>query len=124
MTHLLTLALLFTTHTMAKEPKKKAMVYRMTGPQVMELVRAQGHVPTLAVDKLGDPLVNVKAGDFSYQVLFYDCAEAACASLQFRSWWRMESPLAPGALAPFNKQNRIGNTYLDYEGDPTLDLSF
>ena len=108
----------------AKEPKKKVMVYRLSGPQVMELVEAQGHVPTLAQDKMGDPLVNVKAGSFSYQILFYDCVEGACASLQFRSWWRMQSPLAPGVLNEFNNQNRIGNTYLDHDGDPTLDLSF
>jgi hypothetical protein len=108
---------------MAKQPKKRAVLYSLTGAQVANMVKAMGHTAEISLDDEGDPLVKVKSDDLAYQVVFYQCEEGACGSLQLRAWWSLDQPAQMSWMNRYNYGKRVGRAYLDGDGDPNIELS-
>jgi hypothetical protein len=115
-------AALFAPAALAFETKKASVMETVTAPEVASVLQTKGHETTEKVDNQGDPLLGVKAEAFNYQVLFYNCTEGRCDTVQYRAWWTLEKKFPLDVVNEFNKTNRLGRAYLDQDGDPTLEL--
>lgn len=105
----------------AKEPKKKTMLYSVTGEDIAAIVELDGHKTELSVDSYGDPLLTVRTFEGDYQVLFYDCdEEKRCTSFEFRRWWTTEGDVSVDVINAYNVERRIGKAFLDSDGDANL----
>lgn len=106
----------------AFDTKKASVMETVTAPEVAAVLQTKGHETIEKVDNQGDPLLSVKAEAFSYQVLFYNCKEGRCDTVQYRAWWSLDKKFPLDVVNEFNKTNRLGRAYLDQDSDPTLEL--
>lgn len=115
-------AFLLAPAALAFETKKASVVETVSAAEIAAVLQTKGHDTTEKVDNEGDPLLGVKADAFNYQVLFYNCTEARCDTVQYRAWWSLDKKFPLEVVNEFNKSNRLGRAYLDRDGDPTLEL--
>jgi hypothetical protein len=76
----------------------------------------------LAVDSVGDPMIEGRIGGQAYTVFFYGCTEGKnCGSIQFTTYF---AGVRPGAdvVSDWNDANRFGTLYLDRDGDLAMDM--
>lgn len=104
------------------QAKKPKVFTRIPAEEIATLARNLGHQVEQTTDNVGDPLLNIKSSDLSYQVVFYGCSDDGCDSLQFRAWWKADKAWDVEKLNEFNKSIRQGRGYLDRDRDPTFEL--
>lgn len=97
---------------------------RVSGQEVLEVLREEGYEATLDTDETGDPMIRVRMSDLKVFVLFYDCANAHCGSLQFMVGLDFDGGTSPAVVNAFNKTYRYATAYLDDENDPFLRYDF
>jgi hypothetical protein len=107
---------------LAFETKRASVMETVTASEVAVLLEGKGHKTTEKIDSQGDPLLGVTSEAFNYQVLFYNCTEGRCDTVQYRLRWPVEGGFPLDAVNEFNKTGRLGRVYLDSAGDPTLEL--
>lgn len=96
-----------------------------TGVAVADIVAAMqdyGVRAKLGEDDLGDPQIDSALAGANFQVRFYDCEKARCASLQFLSGFDLEEEMSLEDVNDWNRTMRYGSVYLDDEGDPYLQM--
>ena len=62
----------------AFETRKSSVIDKVTARDVSAMLQMKGHEIEQKVDDMGDPLLNVKAPDLNYQVIFYNCTSNVC----------------------------------------------
>ena len=113
-----TLVLWLALPTSAKKPKVYTTI---TADQVEQIVAAADHTVARHTDSVGDPLVTVEGGEFNFIVQFYDCDDGKCGTIQFRTWWSIESPIPPEAFHTYAQMQRAGRVYPSTEGDAVVE---
>ena len=106
----------------AFETRKSSVIDKVTARDVSAMLQMKGHEIEQKVDDMGDPLLNVKAPDLNYQVIFYNCTSNVCDTVQFRAMWPKDTKFTTDVLNDFNRTNRLGRAYLDSDRDPTIEL--
>ncbi len=118
MRHLALAALLAPMTAFAAGPT----VEDISAPEVVSMMAGAGVLTEIKTDSVGDPLVVVKRGERIYNVLFYNCTEGRCRSIQFRTWWT--TPKASHEkVNQFMVDRRYGRAYIDGDGDATLEMN-
>ncbi len=107
---------------LAYDTKRASVMESVTASEVAGLLKGKDHETIEKIDSQGDPLLGVTSEAFHYQVLFYNCTEGRCDTVQYRVSWPMEGSFPLDAVNEFNKTGRLGRVYLDSAGDPTLEL--
>lgn len=97
---------------------------RITGPEVVRIFQDLGYKAQLDKDGEGDPMVRSKMGGLNVYLYFYDCKEAACGSLKFRTGLDLPEGTTHEVVNRYNSQYRYGNAFLDDEMDPYLEFDF
>jgi Rieske Fe-S protein len=91
--------------------------------RIADLLGQMGYRASLAVDNLGDPMIESKASGKEFVIYFYGCENNAnCRAIQFASGFDLESGTTHEVINDWNANNRFTRAYLDDEMDPFLEL--
>lgn len=118
------LAAMFALVCMGAAPASAGEGKGITGPELAAILQAEGYKAKLDKDDGGDPLVRTAMGGVNVNVLFYDCTQGRCGSLQFRVGIDLDKGATAADVGRFNADYRYANAYLDEESDPFLKFDF
>lgn len=104
---------------MAAEPGRG-----ITGAEVVSILQAEGYKAKLETDSDGDPIVRTAMQGVTASVLFYDCKDGRCGSLQLRAGLDLSKGVSLETVERFNHGFRYGSAYRDDEQDPFLKYDF
>jgi hypothetical protein len=94
-------------------------------PKGMEAVlKLAGYEPTLERDNIGDPLIQVKFGDWEGKILFFGCdtdTNRDCESIMLSTGFDRDQPMPPGLVNEIMRTKRFASVRLDDEGDPFIE---
>ena len=116
------LSLLVASATLA--PAALAAGRGITGPEMVAILQGEGYKAKLEKDSEGDPIIRTQMSGTSVSVLFYDCKEGRCGSLQFMTGQDLPDGTTMAVVNEFNKNFRYGKAHLDEENDPFLQYDF
>ncbi len=94
-----------------------------TARDVSAMLQMKGHEVDQKVSDMGNPLLIVKAPEFKYAVIFYNCASNVCDGVQFRAFFSKDAKFTTELLNDYNRTKRHGRAYLDSDRDPTIELN-
>lgn len=97
---------------------------RLSGEEVARILQEEGYQAKLDVDREGDPKIHSRMSGLNTYVLFYDCKDGRCGSLQFSVALDLEAGTTLAAVNKFNRSFRYARLYLDEENDPFLQFDF
>jgi hypothetical protein len=87
----------------------------ISGDEMVEILRDEGHGPELTTDGGGDPLIRFKSEGLNCHVVFYGVTAGRGLSIQFRCGFREKPAIAK--VNDWNRQKRFVKAYLDHEDD-------
>lgn len=96
----------------------------VSGAEVVKVLQDAGYRAQLDRDDDGDPRVVTKMSGATVHVVFYDCAQDRCGSLQLVVALDLEQGFTLEGVNRFNSQYRYVRAYLDDEMDPFLQFDF
>jgi hypothetical protein len=86
-------------------------------------VSALGFRAALERDEYDDPIIRSAAEGLNFSIIFYGCTDGAdCGSIQFSAWFDLDARATAAAMNAWNRKVRFGQTFIDDEGDPHLQL--
>ena len=97
---------------------------RLSGEEVARILQEEGYQAKLDVDREGDPKIQSRMSGLNTYVLFYDCKDGRCGSLQFSVALDLEAGTTLAVANRFNRDFRYARLYLDQENDPFLQFDF
>lgn len=102
---------------------KPKVIDHVTAEQVAQLLGSTSTGIEVSVDDVGDPIIQAKAGDLAYSVMFYNCQpDIGCDSVQYRAWWPTRGKADPAAINAYVRDYRVGRAYLDSDLDASYEL--
>lgn len=96
----------------------------VSGADVVKVLQDAGYRAQLDKDDDGDPRIVTKMSGATVHVVFYDCAQDRCGSLQLAAALDLERGFSLEGINQFNSQYRYARAYLDDEMDPFLQFDF
>tara|TARA_B100001179_G_scaffold231731_1_gene222423 strand:- start:3197 stop:3679 length:483 start_codon:yes stop_codon:yes gene_type:complete len=91
--------------------------------QIAEVLRDNGYQAKLEGEG-NDRSIKTGMGGYTFVILPYGCDEdgADCKSVQFYSAFAPEKSPTLEEMNSYASANRFGRIYLDYEGDPAIEM--
>jgi hypothetical protein len=96
----------------------------VTGKEVADILQNEGYKAKLETDSVGDPIIRTSMSGVNVNILFYDCKNDRCDSLQFVTGFDLEDGTTNAVINKFNSDYRYAAAYLDDENDPFLRYDF
>ena len=96
----------------------------VSGAEVVKVLQDAGYRAQLDKDDDGDPRIVTRMSGATVHVVFYDCAQDRCGSLQLAVALDLERGFTLEGINRFNSQYRYVRAYLDDEMDPYLQFDF
>ena len=96
----------------------------VSGAEVVKVLQDAGYRAQLDKDDDGDPRIVTKMSGATVHVVFYDCAQDRCGSLQLAVALDLDRGFTLEGINRFNSQYRYVRAYLDDEMDPYLQFDF
>lgn len=96
----------------------------VSGAEVVKVLQDAGYRAQLDKDDDGDPRIVTKMSGATVHVVFYDCAQDRCGSLQLAVALDLEQGFTLEGVNRFNAQYRYARAHLDDEMDPFLQFDF
>lgn len=88
---------------------------------VLNALKALGYEGALSKDSGGDPLIEIKMGQWNVRVLFYDCTDNSdCRSIQFYTIFDAPNGMTADKAIAWSSKWRFGAIGLDDEQDPSI----
>lgn len=88
---------------------------------VLSALKALGYEGSLSKDSGGDPLIEIKMGQWNVRVLFYDCTDNSdCRSIQFYTIFDAPNGMTADKAVAWSSKWRFGAIGLDDEQDPSI----
>lgn len=86
--------------------------------EVAQVLQAKGYRAHIDRDAVGDPRITSGADGSQFQVLFYNCKDDRCASIQFATAFDLKAGMSLDQVNEWNRTKRFGRAYLDAQRDP------
>ncbi len=101
-----------------------AQMVRAQDPQsLVKALQEAGFQAKLDTDSRGDPRITSGLSGTRFYIMFYNCtANRDCATVQFRTAYKLEKPIGLTEINAWNSKQRFAKAYLDSENDPVIDM--
>jgi hypothetical protein len=101
-----------------------AQMVRAQDPQsLVKALQEAGFQAKLDTDSRGDPRITSGLSGTRFYILFYNCtANRNCATVQFRTGYKLEKPIGLDRINEWNSRQRFAKAHLDTDNDPVIDM--
>lgn len=87
-----------------------------------DMLQREGFVAELTTDGVGDPLIDIRYYDTTFQIFFYGCEGGrSCRMIQFYSGYVAGDAVTLEAVNAWNRDRLYTRAYIDGEGDTALE---
>lgn len=102
----------------------QTIITKITAPQLISLLKANGYQANLAVLDTKEPYVTASKDNRDFEIYFYNCDEAkarACEQVQFQWWVYSSKPSTVQVMNDYNNAWVAGKARLGSDGTPEVE---